>query len=312
MQVDAPMTSDIATLFASATKGAKIQLPPGRHVVKEPIVLTQSITVSGAPDGSTVLDGGGQDTILMLLGNEHTYAFATLTFQSGAGAIAAPNRNRIAFEGCRFADNASEAAGAAGVLHHAQGYFRRCIFERNTSLCGGALAVGTGCDLMLDCCLFVSNEAEAGGAVFLDDTGAIEIRSCTFVKNRATRAECGNALFLFGTSTEGPSTFIANSIFAGDGAISGDPGDDGTLFLTHSVIPGDVFPRKGYRDLGTNTVGGIELVELEQGLGLVALAPGSRAFGTADVKRIAPSAVDILGRPLVRDGRASPGALAPP
>jgi hypothetical protein len=132
------------------------------------------------------------------------------------------------------------------------------------------------------------------------------------VKNRATRADCGGSLFLFGTKAEGPSTFIANSIFAGEGAISGDPGDQGTLFLTHSVIPADVFPRKGFKDVGGNVIGGADLVDLEPGLGLYALAPGTRGVGAADVTRVAPGAVDLLGVPLVKGSRASPGALSPP
>ena len=305
------LPNDIASKLASAKAGATVVLPPGRHVIDRPLVLTRSIRIRGAVDGSTVLDGEGKSELFTLLGSGNSYAFETLTLQAGSGrqggAISAPNRNAVEFEGCRFADNVSEIGGGAAVLWHARGLFRRCVFERNKSLCGGALAVGKDCDLMLDRCVFVENEADAGGAIFIDDTAALEIRSCTFVRNVATRGECGNALFVFGTSNEGPSAFIANTLFAEDGAISGDAGG-GMVFLTHSVIPRDLFPRKGFKDVGKNTLGPVEMVDL--GGGAWALAKTSPAAGTADPIRIEPGAVDICGSPLIKAGLASPGALA--
>ncbi len=304
-------TTDIAGKLAAAKAGSTVVLPAGRHVIKKPLVLTRSVRVRGADDGSTVLDGEGASTLFMLLGNGNTFTFETLTLQAGAGrqggAISAPNRNSVSFEGCRFADNKSEVGGGAAVLYHARGVFRRCVFERNGSMCGGALGVGKDCDLTLDRCVFVGNTAEAGGAIFIDDTAALEIRSCTFVRNVATRPECGNALYVFGTSDVGPSAFIANALFAEDSAISGDAGG-GMVFLTHSVVPRDLFPRKGFKDVGKNTPGPVEMVDL--GGGAWALSKTSPAAGTADPGRIEPGAVDICGSPLIKAGLASPGALA--
>jgi hypothetical protein len=118
---------------------------------------------------------------------------------------------------------------------------------------------------------------------------------------------------LFGTKADGPSAFVSNSIFAGEGAISGDPGDRGSIFLTHSVIPPDTFPRKNFKDVGGNVADRAPtLVDLEPGLSLYALDATSRAVGIADVTRIPPGALDILGVPLVHGGRASPGALVQP
>jgi Right handed beta helix region len=304
---------DLDARFATAREGSTLVLPPGRHVIESPIVLTKSLNVRGASDGSTVLDGGRTSTLFQLLGNGNTFSFQTLTFQSGygrqGGAFSAPNRNAISFEGCRFADNVTEVGGGAAVLYHARGYFRRCIFERNVSLCGGALGVGKDCDLLLDRCVFVENRAEAGGAIFVDDSAALEIKSCTFVRNVATRSECGNAIFVFGTATDGPSSFIANTIFAEEGDLSGDAGG-GMVFVTHSVVPVDLFPRKGFKDVGRNVVGPVELVDL--GAGAWALDPASPAVGGGDVTRIEAGAVDICGASLIQGTSASPGALAPP
>lgn len=307
---------DIVARFAAAKEGSTLVLPPGRHVIDEPIVLTRSLHVRGAPDGTTVLDGGAKSTIFQLLGNQNTFSFETLTFQSGygrqGGAISAPNRNAIAFEGCRFADNGAEVGGGAAILYHARGSFRRCIFERNTSMCGGSLGVGKDCDILLDRCLFVDNRAEAGGGIFVDDSAALEIKSCTFVRNVATRAECGNAMFVFGTAMEGPSSFIANCIFTEEGALSGDAGG-GMVFVTHSVVPADLFPRKGFKDVGRNVVGPVDLVDL--GAGAWALDAASPVAGAGDAARIEAGAVDVCGSPLIQEHgqgqRASPGALAP-
>jgi hypothetical protein len=310
---DMAMTN-LAAMFAAAEEGSTLVLPPGRHVLRAPLVLTKSLRVCGARDGTTVLDAQGVCQIFMILGNRKSYAFETLTFQGGAGrlggAIAAPNRNAIAFEGCRFVANGSELGGGAALLHHANGYFRRCIFEQNDSTCGGALAVGSGCDMTVDRCIFVENEAEAGGAVFLDDDGALEIRSSTFVKNRARRADTGSGLYVFGSRDDGPSSFVANTIFSEEDALGSDPDGGGVVFVTHSVVPAGALAVRGVRDVGGNVVGPVELVDL--GGGAWGLAPGSAAVGTADVKRIEPHAVDIAGIPLVSAARANPGALASP
>jgi hypothetical protein len=305
-------SNEIAAKIAAAKEGAMVVLPPGRHTIFSAIPLTKSIRLRGADDGSTILDGGGEGAIFLLLGNRNRYGFETLTFQSGGGrqggAIVAPNRNEVLFEGCRFADNRTAASGGAGIFYHAKGAFRRCVFERNISMCGGALGVGKDSDLTLDRCVFIDNQGEAGGAIFLDDTGALEIKSCTFVRNVATQKECGAAMYVFGTATEGPSSFIANCIFTEEGALSGDTGG-GMVFLTHSVIPADLFPRTGFKDVGKNFAGPVELLDL--GGGAWTLPHSSAAAGLADVARIDPEAVDIRGERLIQGSRASPGALAP-
>jgi hypothetical protein len=305
-------STQIAAKIAAAKEGATVVLPPGRHPIFAAIPLTKSVRLRGADDGSTILDGGNEGAIFQLLGNGNRFGFETLTFQSGAGrqggAIVSPNRNEVEFEGCRFADNQTTVGGGAGIFYHAKGSFRRCVFERNVSMCGGALGVGKDCDLTLDRCVFIDNRAEAGGAIFLDDTAALEIKNCTFVRNVATEAACGAAIYVFGTAMDGPTSFIANTIFSEEGALSGDTGG-GVVFVTHSVVPKDLFPRQGFKDVGKNLIGAVELVDL--GGGAWTLVGTSPAVGIADVTRIDPRAIDIRGEPLIQGSHASPGALAP-
>ncbi len=308
-----PMSSnEIAARLAAAKDGATVVLPPGRHAIFSPLLLTKSVRIRGAEDGSTILDGGREGAIFMLLGNQNRFEFETLTLQSAGGrqggAIVSPNRNEVEFEGCRFADNQTTVGGGAGVLYHTRGVFRRCVFERNASMCGGALGVGSGCDLTLDRCVFVDNRADAGGAIFLDDTAALEIKSCTFVRNVANQAACGAAIYVFGTAVEGPSAFLANCIFTEPGALSGDTGG-GVVFVTHCVVPSETFPQKGFKDIGGNHVGAVDLVDL--GGGAWALSAASPAVGGGDPGRLDPRAIDIRGEPLIQGSRASPGALAP-
>ena len=311
------MTTNVVRMLESAQEGATVVLPPGHHVIREPIVLTKSLVVRGAPDGTTVIDGNGVCGVFMLLGNRKRFVFETLTIQGGAGrmggAILAPNRNEIAFEGCRFANNDTETGGGAAMLHHARGYFRRCIFEHNESTYGGALGVGTQCDVTLDRCVFAFNRGEAGGAIFLDDDGALEIRNCTFVGNVAKNDEMGMAMYVFGNRNDGPSSFIANTIFAEEKALSSDPSGAGTVFLTHTIVPAGVFGHKGFTNVGGNVTGPVDLVDL--GGGAWAIAASSEVAFMGDVQRIDRGAVDLTGMPLVQTyaggSRASPGAVVP-
>jgi hypothetical protein len=48
---------DLTTLFANAPRGSRLVLPPGLHIATEPIDLAKCLSVRGAPDGSTTVEG---------------------------------------------------------------------------------------------------------------------------------------------------------------------------------------------------------------------------------------------------------------
>lgn len=202
---------DTAKLFAA--NASTVVLPPGRHELARPIRLQRSMTVRGAADGTTVLDGKGLTALFALDGTNLTVVFDSLTLFSGGGgdggAIVAQGPNTLQFEHCRFLQNYSETAGGAALFSGAKGIFRDCAFERNTSVCGGALGLGAGSSVLLEECTFLENTAGAGGAIFVDDKAVLEVFDCSFVRNVAGYRDGGDAIYLYGRVRERRTTNVS-------------------------------------------------------------------------------------------------------
>jgi hypothetical protein len=307
---------DVAQLVSRLSglpAGARVRLGPGRFLLPEPIVLTNGIELVGEP-GKTILDGQEMHTILAIDGEQQLFTLRGLTFANGVGtwggAISSGAPNRLFLDQCRFTKNRASEDGGAVFLRAATGTrIVRCTFEMNAARrAGGALDVGHRADVLVDRCVFRANEAQVGGGVCLSGTGALELRNCTFLENRAIVEPGGGSFFVTGAASSGPSAYVSNTIFAGRDAIASDPSTQYKVFFTHSIVPPDLFQQRGFQDLHTNTLGTPDLVQL--GEGAWGLAPGSNGARTADTGRIEEGATDLLGRPLVRDGVADPGALA--
>jgi hypothetical protein len=303
----------LRTAIASSRADARIELGAGRFVLPSPIALERGITLVGKW-GLTILDGQAQHGLLLLGGKGQTYRFENITLEKGAsewgGAVQSPNANEIVFDGCRFAENQSTKNGAAAYLEQTKGSFSRCVFAHNKAGGGGALALGRKCDVTIDRCVFTRNEADVGGALFLSDSAALVGKSITVVENKATRPKGGHALFVLGTTGYGPTAHFSNCIFADEGAFGADPTKKAKVYFTSSILPWSVLGQASFEQVGENTVGTPALIGV--GPDLFALSPGARGAGTADATRIERGAVDLLGRPLVREGHADPGAIARP
>lgn len=295
--------------------GSTVTLEAGRYELPEALTLLHDVRFVG--EGDVVLDGGGVHGIVALLGVDQKYAFHGIQFENGlaeaGGAVLGMNRCRVDFDMCRFLGNRATTRGAAVSLRQAKGAFRRCVFERN--LCGGAssggtIEIGLGCTIEVDRCVLAGNEADVGGGLFAGDTAALIVKSCTFAHNRARRKWGGNAIFLFGATSSGPSGHVANSVFTERDPFGNDPSKTSKLYVTSSAFTapaGDRAP-PAFEEVGRNTHVAPELVGA--GPEAWALAEGSAGRGTADPSRIDGDATDFRGNLLVHDRRADPGALA--
>ena len=292
--------------------GARVRLAPGRFVLPHPIMVASGVELVGEP-GKTILDGDRGHPILVVNGGD-SVSIRGITFEHGmgswGGAISSGVKIRLFIDQCRFVDNrATEDGGAVFLRAAVETKIVRTTFEDNGALRGGgALDVGTGADVLVDRCVFRRNEAKVGAAVYLNGTGATELRNCTFVENTALLDPGGAGLFVRGAASNGPSAYVSNCVFAGRDVIAADPATKFDVYFAHCIVPPDLFVQAGFQSVKPNTHGAPELVRIAPGAW--GLAPNSTGTRTADAARIEAGATDLLGRPIVQDGVADPGAFA--
>lgn len=313
LQVNGP--PDLARVVASAPSGSRVVLAPGRYLLREPLALPPDITLVGAP-GKTLLVGiadSGRPLMTVAQGAQRL-AFHDLTFEAGdsdwGGVLAVLGAKELVVEGCRFIGNSAERNGGALFLRDvAAGRITRCSFVLNRSKeMGGALDVGGGCNVVVDRSMFFENKSKVGGAAALNAGGALQLRHCTFVDNEASWPKGGGALFVLAANSQPASGYVANSVFRGKEPIWGDPSKEFKVYVTHSVVPADLFEQRAFTKLEGNSLGAPTLEVA--GPELLRIAAGSLGAGTANLKFSEVSGVDLAGRPLVHDGVADPGAVA--
>lgn len=292
--------------------GTRILLAPGRFLLPQAIMVSRSVELVGEP-GKTVLDGQREHTILVVNGGD-SVSIQGITFEYGlgtwGGAISSGVKVRLMIDRCRFVNNrATEDGGAVFLRAAIETKIVRSTFEENGALRGGGgLDVGNGVDVLVDRCVFRANEARVGAGVFLNGTGALELRNCTFVDNTAALDPGGAGLFVRGAASNGPSAYVSNCVFAGRDVIAADPATKFDVYFAHCIVPPDLFAQTGFQSVKPNTLGAPDLVQIAPGAW--GLAPGSTGTRTADAARIEAGATDLLGKPLVQDGVADPGAFA--
>lgn len=310
--------SAIAELQAAldADQPMTIELEPGDYALG-PVILNRSITLVGTKGADqTVIHPAGEHELFAVYGGAGETILRGLTLRGGrapgGGALIVDGSARVSVELCTFEDNTAGTigGGAAHVGAQSAASFTRCVFRGNRAELGGALATTFEGRAMLDRCFFIGNEASVGGAIAARERTNVTIASCTFVDNRARRSDGGGTLFLTGMKSSGPVVEMVNCLVTGERPLAHDPSRRGTLHLSTSVLP----PNSVAPALADTTKGLFEvqadLVDL--GGDLVALRAGAPGSDAADLARVTKSALDLLGRPLVNDGRADPGALAGP
>ncbi|MBI4951190.1 MAG: hypothetical protein HY908_04095 [Myxococcales bacterium] len=311
-------TSELAAAIAATQPGAStlVVLAPGsyaleRSVVGGPLTLIGSAgaerTVLRSRDGDDLFKIGGTGTAMLLRGLTLTGGVA----QAG-GALEVVNDAALVVEDCVLAGNQATVlrGGAVSVSHEAHLELVRCILRGNRAPRGGAVSVADEAHALVDRCYFADNQAEVGGALVVHDSAIVLVKSSTFCANTAHKARGGGALFAMGSRSRGPEVRSVSSLYAGGlDAIGRLPDRPAELVFEHCLRPPGTLAALALGTAGDN----LECVaELEQvAPGLFALRRGAPGSGTADVRALDPEARDLRKQPLVRDGRADPGALAP-
>ncbi len=290
-----------------------IVFEPGHYRIHTLFVADSVSLVGEAGAGETVLEPAQEGTLIKVYGGSGV-TVKGLTLKGGrgegGGAIEVFNDATLRVEDCVFEGNQADQFRGGGVYAFGETTVElcRCLFVNNRCERGGALAAGESAKLLVDRCLFCDNDATLGGALWVSDTAEATLRSSTFVSNRAAHPTGGEALFVTGERDIGPQVVMTNTLIAGKRAVVNNPERPGKVSLAHCLLPQDTLSAGGLTDDGDNLEVQAELVLLRAGLWC--LRQGAAGAGMANLEQIPADALDLLGRPLVRDGAADPGALA--
>jgi hypothetical protein len=307
--------ADLAAAVRGGVDGDTLLLEPGRYSVDKRLLIKRSITLAGyAGPAQTILEAKDGGELVKVFGSGSTVVIRGLTLRAGVsdggGAVMVQNDAQALIDDCIFEGNQAVQFGGGAVMGGGQAKLEvvRSIFAGNQAARGGAVALVDKAEGTIDRCTFTGNEAEIGGAVYVEDGAHVVVKSSTFQHNVAKHSHGGADVFVKGTKSHGPVLDIVNCVLAGSKPMVNHPEYPGTLNLAHSIVaPGSLAEcgvTKGEAVLEVQP----ELEEVSRGLfGLRREVAGT---GTADLGHIDADALDVLGQPLVREGRADPGAIA--
>ena len=173
---------------------------------------------------NTILDGGGTDSVLMLVTNAVAADFFVegLTLQNGSastviygGGLYANTAGEVTLTSNSFAYNASEWGG--GVFIGGRGTLSNNTFTENIAYVGGGAVIGSTGTLSNN--TFTGNAANAnGGGAYVAGTGTLIDN--IFTGNTSSKSQGGGAFVGGGTLTN--NTFTGNAANAnGGGAVVG-------------------------------------------------------------------------------------------
>jgi predicted outer membrane repeat protein len=261
-------------------------------------VTGSTFTGNQAVNGGAIYSGFGASTIAL-----NTSSFVTNTVSNLGGAVFADGGGSVTSDGSLFEGNtATQHGGAVALWPGAETRnFSRCTFRGNQAGSGGGAIFHHGpnnsgglATMNLQNCIFDRNYAAgwiAGGVATwnIANTG---VQNCTFSGNNGVAG--GGALF----TGDGGSTvqvFVTNSILAGNVPNQLVDNTNGTTFVANSIIFGQAW-------------GGATNADpqfLNAAAGDVRVAGTSPAIDTG--VSAAPS-IDILGTPRPQGGNADMGA----
>lgn len=258
-------SADYQTIQAAVNDLNCVTINVAAGVYRESITIRRSVTIIGAGDKLTFVDGGFSPTcctVFTLLTNGEVI-LRRLTIRNGsdrdfAGGIVARSNPNLKISESTLSNNTTYGSVVGGG---AIGYYgdwsggkltvSYSVFSGNkASDRGGALYI-IGVPGMVSTVLnstFIGNEATQGGAIY-QDNGSASIENCTFNGNRA--GNVGGALFVNGYG----SMNIVNSTYGGNQASGGGAMhlETGTLNVSSSTIAGNSTGSGGaiYKAYGT-------------------------------------------------------------
>ena len=158
--------------------------------------IRNSVTISGAGIGSTVIDANANDRVFQV--HSGTVRFEDMTIEDGGGTVAGTGiysggTGDVTVEGVRFFDNTSSNSNGGALYNASTLTVIDSIFDSNSAVNGG------------------------GGAIYQTAAGVANITGSLFVGNSVSNAG-GGAISSAGTTTITNSTFSGNSV---SGSFSG-------------------------------------------------------------------------------------------
>lgn len=244
-----------------------IQLPAGTYVITLPGTLSggdtngsldmkDNLTIVGAGAATTIVDGGGLDSVFAVLANNKSMSLSGLTIQNGSvspfalggGGILARGQNQLTLTDVVLQNN---QAGDGGAIYN-QGTLTliHTIVQGNS-----ATLVATG-----------SPTFRHGGGIYNASTGTVVLQDSTIRDNTSMT---GGGLFNAGTADIKDSTISGNtatnvSVNNGDGGggiVNGDTAP-ATMTITDSTVSGNsangnyggIFDANGTLTLNSTTI----------------------------------------------------------
>ena len=215
-------------------KDATIHFVAGSHAVTEPIILPGKntydipLTYTITGDGQAVLDGGGNSRIFLVSNDNSHITIKDMELTRGSsetGGLVLIQENGPLFEGCRFTNTTSGAAGGAVRIDTAGkgvGTFVNCAFSDNVGSHGGAFVITNArTSATFTGCTFSGNMATTSGGAVYSTNGNAVFSDCDFTNN--TAASFGGAFYITtGTVTVDDGSTISGNSAANGGAVCVD------------------------------------------------------------------------------------------
>lgn len=314
--------------------GCVLELAAGRYRLTKPMVFTHGVTVRGAADGETVLDGG--DALDRLVEIVHrgsdTFVFERLTFTHAAkqalakGHVTYHGRGTLVVRDCRFIANGTKWNAGYGTA--GRGLYTSCA------------SVTWGATTLVERCTFEGNayrpadkdgKGGKGGAVVVSGQMRTQFTDCTFKQNGLVAPKdnepCLSAVMSGAAAyvTGSPAEFV-RCRFVGNCAVSQGEGgwmyDGATLALENSqkAVPWNCAVKdcvfEGNRTLAPGpwnryspTVGAL-FVSDSTGFGAVSVTGCTFAGNCADTV-VGSAGISVFGGNLeLRDSRFRDNAVA--
>jgi len=263
--ISGPGSLPVAIAQANATPGKnKIQISVTNVItLGVPLpTITNSVTITGATNGSTVISGGGTLPLFTFAAGT-TNSLSNLVLANGyttnSGA-AISNSSMLFVSSCIITNNnATNGQNNGGAIINISGgvmAISSSIFSGNRARRGGA--VYNSGTMTLSNSQLSDNQAWYGGAIF--NGGSLAISFLAVSNNLASvNADCqGGGLFNTGALTISKSTFVKNTVSGSSvegGAIfssSGTVGITNSTFYQNAAIAGYLYARGGALYLEAN------------------------------------------------------------
>lgn len=199
---DVKPADDLQAAIDAAMSGSTLTLCPGTFRITTTLVIEKDLTLTGAGDGQTILDGENQVRVL-LIGGSRTVSVEHLTVTRGFAA--------------------GEERGG-GIVNSGDLTLRRMTVSFCEAFKGGGVGLFTGTTLtMNENSIIEHNTARSDGGGILND-GTVTMNEGSFVQNNAAPSGGGGGVMsLGGTLTMNAGSFVLENAATVGGGLSGGP-----------------------------------------------------------------------------------------